>query len=246
MKNIHIAICIIVAFSVLACVDPALAGPGGKIARVAFETFWGRIILVALIIIFMPLIIMILFQEKRAEKKARKDLRFMANHDPRFDWLKIQERAKDCFFRVHSGWEREDLTSVSDWMTDWYWQNQQMVHLDKWKKEGLVNICTVRMSTYFKPLLFVHRNSRLEHEDSIVVISIKAQMEDYLQNRETKKIVEGSKGFKWVETVWTFTMENGTWKVSNIEEGAMATAYAKLVKELPDIESTLVASPEKA
>ncbi|PLX91252.1 MAG: transporter [Desulfuromonas sp.] len=239
MKNTKIVIYIVVALSIFVCVEPAIAGPGGKIASVAFETFWGRIILVALIIIFMPLMILNFFQERKAEKRARKDLRFMANVNPQFDWFKIQERAKDCFFRVHSGWENEDLSSVSDWMTDWYWQNQQMVYLDKWKKEGLVNICNVRMSTYFKPLLFVHRNAQLGHEDSIVVISIKAQMEDYLQNKASKKIVEGSKGFKWVETIWTFTIDNGKWKVSNIEEGALAIAYAKLVKELPNIESTI-------
>lgn len=246
MKNILFLICIVVALSILVCVEPALAGPGGKIATAAFKTFWGRIILAALIILFMPLIILTILQERRAEKRARADLRFMANLNPQFDWLKIRERAKDCFFRVHSGWEKEDLSSVSEWMTDWYWQNQQMVHLDKWKKEGLVNICNVRMSTYFKPLLFIHRNSQFGHKDSIVVISVKAKMEDYLQNRETKKIVEGSKGFKWVRTIWTFTIENGKWKVSNIEEGAMSTEYAKLVKELPNIESTIAGDLKKA
>jgi len=230
-------ISIIVAFLAM---EPAMAGPGGKIASAAFETFWGRVLLVLLTIVFLPLITYVLLREKISERRARKDLRFMAGYSSLFEWLKIQERAKDCFFRVHSGWEKEDLTEVSNWMTDWYWQNQQLVHLDRWKKEGLVNICNVKKITNIKPMLFVHRNQDEEHEDSMIVLSIEAKMKDYLQDRNTGKVVEGSKRYKEVETVWSFTMENGVWKVSDIEEGSMSLVYAKMVKDLPEIESTLV------
>lgn len=44
----------------------------------------------------------------------------------------------------------------------------------------------------------VHRNSGEEHEDSTVVISIEANMNDYLQDRKTGKVVEGSKRYKEV------------------------------------------------
>ena len=166
----------------------------------------------------------------------------MAGHSSKFDWLKIQERAKDCFFRVHSGWESEDLSGVSNWMTDWYWQNQQMVYLEKWKKEGLINICDVKKIENIKPLLFVHRNHAQNHEDSMVVIAISANMQDYLQNRNTGEIIEGSKKYKDVSTIWSFTMANGEWKVSDIEEGAKSLSYAKLAKELPAIESTVASN----
>lgn len=220
--------------------EPALAGPGGKIASAAFETFWGKVILGCLTVIFLPFILYVVFREKLSERRARKDLRFMAAHSSQFDWLTIQQRAKDCFFRVHSGWEDEDLSGVSEWMTDWYWQNQQMAHLNRWKKEGLQNICKVKKITGIKPLLFVHRNQGEEHENSMIVICIEANMKDYLQNRQSGKVVEGSKRFKEVETVWTFTMTDGHWKVSDIEDGNLSLAYAKLVKELPDIETTVV------
>lgn len=164
----------------------------------------------------------------------------MASHSKYFEWLKIQERAKDCFYRVHSGWEKENLSEVSSWMTDWYWQNQQQVHLERWKKKGLVNICEVKKITNIKPLLFVHRNHETEHEDSMVVLSIAAKMKDFLQERNTGKVVEGSKKYKNVETIWSFTLENGRWKVSDIEEGHMSLAYAREVKELPRIEDTIV------
>jgi len=232
---------VIVAVTIgLVFMEPAFAGPGGKIARAAFETFWGRVALGVLTVIFLPLITYVVLREKLSERRARKDLRFMAGYDARFDWLKIQERVKDCFFRVHSGWEKEDLAAVSSWMTDWYWQNQQMVHLDRWKRDGLTNICDVKRITNIKPLLFVHRNQGAEHENSMVVISIDAHMKDYLEDRATGKVVEGSQKYKPVETIWSFTMENGEWKVSDIEEDTMSLAYAKLASELPKIESTVV------
>jgi hypothetical protein len=221
--------------------EPALAGPGGKIASAMFETFWGKMALAGLTIIFLPLIIWVMVREKLSERRARKDLRFMAGYSPIFEWLKIQERVKDCFYRVHSGWEKEELSDVSGWMTDWYWQNQQMVHLDKWKREGLVNICDVKKITDIKPLLFVHRNHSARHEDSMLVVSVTANMKDYLQERDSGKVVEGSKRYKEVETVWSFTLEEGQWKVSDIDEGSMSLAYAKLVKDLPRIEDTVVA-----
>lgn len=182
----------------------------------------------------------IVTREKLAERRSRKDLRFMAAHSALFDWLKIQERATDCFYRVHSAWGNEDLADVSGWMTAWYWQNQQCVHLDKWRTEGLENVCDVKKITDIKPLLFVHRNCANEHEDSMVVISITANMQDYLQERSAGKIVEGSKKYKEVETVWSFTLESGVWKVSNIDEDSMSLVYAKMVKELTPIETTVV------
>ena len=74
----------------------------------------------------------------------------------------------------------------------------------------------------------------------MVVISIEARMKDCLQDRNTGKVVEGSKSYKEVETVWSFTLENGCWKVSDIEEGTMSLAYAKMINELPNIETTVV------
>lgn len=235
--TIGLLICSCVA---LVTVEPALAGPGGKIASAAFETFWGRIILALLVIVLLPLASYAFVREKLAERRTRRDLRYMAAHDPVFDWLNIQQRAKDCFFRVHAGWEREDLSDVAGWMTDWYWQNQQLAHLDRWKREGLVNICDVKKITAIKPVLFVHRNHGAEHAASMVVISITARMKDYLQDRTTGKVVEGSKRYKEVETVWTLTLEDGAWKVSDIEEHHMSLAYARLVGELPPIEDTVV------
>ena len=41
----------------LIVIEPALAGPGGKIASAIFDTFWCRVIFIVLTIIFLPLIL---------------------------------------------------------------------------------------------------------------------------------------------------------------------------------------------
>lgn len=232
------------AVAVVALVaTPAFAGPGGFIAKAAFDTVWGRVALTILTLLFLPLIIYVLVREKKAERRARMDLRFMAAYDPNFQWLQIQQRAKDCFYRVHSGWDDEDLSAVSGWMTDWYWQNQQLVHLRRWKRDGLKNICKVRKITGIRPLLFLHRNEHDEHDGSMLVIAIKACMKDYLVRRDTGKVVEGNKRDKDVETVWTFILRDDVWKVSDIEDGVCALSYAGMIRDLPAIETT-VRAPE--
>lgn len=237
-KSIYFLVFIIVVCLVVVA-EPALAGPGGKIAKAMYQTFWGKVVLFGLVVFFMPLIIYTLIKEKIAERRARKDLRYMTQFSALFEWLKIKERVTDCFYRVHAAWSKEDVSQAADWMTDWYWQNQQVVHLDRWEREGLINICEVKRINNIKPLLFAHRNDGGSHEDSMLVMSITAHMKDYLQDRSNGKVVEGSKTWQDVETIWTFTLRNGKWVVSNIEEDTMSMVYAKMVADLPNIEDTL-------
>jgi hypothetical protein len=236
------ALYLITAIAAVAAIslEPAVAGPGGFIAKAAFESFWGKLALAALTLVFLPLIVWVFLKEKRAEKRARRDLRFMAAHATAFDWILIKERVTDCFHRVHGAWRHEDVAAAAEWMTDWYWQNQQLVYLDRWRDEGLVNICNVKRVSDIKPVLFAHRNHPNEHEDSSLVVSVTAKMQDYLQQRDTQKLVEGSKRYKDVETVWTFRLQQGEWKVANIEESHMSITYAGMIRDLPAIESTVV------
>ena len=32
------------------------------------------------------------------------------------------------------------FTTASQWMSDWYWQNQQFAHLNRWQQQNLTNI----------------------------------------------------------------------------------------------------------
>jgi hypothetical protein len=239
MNSRLLGLLVVVAVALLLVAEPALAGPGGKIARAVFESFWGRVLLVVLTLVFLPLIVMVLWKEKAAERRAFGDLRYLAQFAPPFEWLKLRERVTDCFHRVHAAWRREDVSEAAQWMTSWYWQNQQLAHLDRWESEGLRNVCNVKRIAGLKPLLVAHRNDGAEHEGSMVVVSITARMQDYLEERATGKVVEGSKTFKDVETLWTLTLVDGRWLVSNIEEGALSLTYAELMKKQPPVETTL-------
>ena len=219
--------------------EPVLAGPGGRIARTVANSFWARLVIVLLVMIFLPVILWVSYKEKRAEKRTRQDLAFLGQNSPLFDWLTIQQRAKDCFLRVHSAWAEEDLSTVSEWMTSWYWQNQQQVALNKWKKNEQKNVCDVKKIERLRPLLLVHRNDGKPHEGSRIMIAIRANMQDYLTDRHGC-VIEGDREYKSVTTVWSFILHDGAWKVADIEESHTALSYANMLSELPPVESTVM------
>jgi hypothetical protein len=167
----------------------------------------------------------------------------MAQHDPNFEWLRAKARILDCFYWIHSAWQEEDVSKVCEYMTDWYWQNRQLVDLDRWHRKGLRNVCAVKKIRAIRPLLFIHRNDDAAHEGSLMVVSITANMQDYLVHRETDKLVEGDRKFKDHETIWTFTLVEGQWRVSNIEAAGCEFDYIFQVKNVPRIEETVMDHP---
>lgn len=228
-----------VAVSVIALADVAFAAPGGRIAEAMFESFWGRITLFLLVITLAPLIAYVYIREWLTVRKASQDLRYMAQHSPHFEAMRIDQRAKDCIHRIYAAWSKEDVGEASDWMTNWYWQNQQLVHINRWEREGLVNVCNLKSIQRIRPLLLVHRNDGTEHEGSILVLQVRVKLQDYLADRDTGKVVEGSKKAKEMESNWTMFLENGRWVVSDISKGHVLP-YARIAKELPPIEATLL------
>lgn len=218
----------------------ALAGPGGKIAKAVVTTFWGRVILAVLVIFFLPLICFTLLKEYLAQKRAHKDLKIAAELHPDFEWIKLRKRIQDCFFRVHSAWEKSDVSAASDWMTSWYWQNQQLVYLDRWERDGLKNICEVDKINTIKPIFFsLGRDKENLGEGSELAVLIDAKMRDYLEKKISGELVEGSREKQDVERVWSFTYESGKWVVSNIDEGSNSLEYVDMMKDVPNIEETL-------
>jgi len=226
-------------FSFFLMVEPALAGPGGKIASTMFDSTWGKVLLVLLFIFFLPLIAVNSIKLKMAEKRAFKDLAFMSHYSEHFDWLRIEQRVKDSFLRVHNGWQDEDLSDVSSLMTESYLRNQQQVYLDKWKQKGLVNICNIKIIKQIKPLMVVHRNHKEGHRESTILVTVKAEMNDYLKHRETGAISEGNEEYKTVTTVWTFSLVDDEWKVADINQSNTIMPYVKMLKNLPSIQSTV-------
>jgi hypothetical protein len=213
--------------------DPALAGPGGKIASGFAKTFWGKVVLGALAIVLLPVILFVVVQEYLASRRALRDLARLRALDPAFDWLTLKDRVTECFHRVHSAWRKEDMAEASDWMTDWYWQNQQLAHLNRWAEQGLVNRCTVKSVGHIRPLFLACRDRDGDFSGSRLVVSITAKMEDYLQDRASGKVVEGKKGYENTETVWTFTLQGGLWRVATIEDDTVSLMYARMTNELP-------------
>lgn len=220
--------------------EPALAGPGSTLLPAAFESFWVKLALSGMVAVCLSLAFMTVLQHKKSEQRARQDLRYMAAFFGKFEWLRLQDRALDCFQRFHSGREGEDLSRGAGWMTSSYRQSRQMASLDKQQETGLVHVCNIREIKAIRPLFFEHRNACGEHEQSLVVISITANMQDYLLQRDTGKVARGNQRFREVESVWSFTMEGGEWKVSGIDDHRASLAYAKRMKGLPAIERTLL------
>jgi hypothetical protein len=240
MKAISaILILLLVILFAIMMTGPAIAGPGGKIASAAFKTFWGRVFLLCLTILFLPLIVNNKIKLRMSEKRALKDLRFVSSFDSRFEWTTTRERVIDCFNRVHDAWQQENVEMLSDWIIGWYIKNQQMLFLDKWKKQGLKNHCEVGRFVRIRPILFIHRNDGAPHEGSKLVVAITAKLKDYLINRDTDQIVVGYPDFQNVRTVWSFTFSKGDWKVSNIDESQSVHDYVDIRSELPNIEQTI-------
>ena len=213
------------------------AVPGGKIAKAVAKSFWGKVIIVGITIFFLPLIIYVLLKESRAKKRVFNDLKVIAKVSPDFDWIKLRKRIQDCFYRVHAAWEKSNVSEASEWMTDWYWQNQQMVYLDRWERDGLVNICEVDKINSIKPIMFSFRGDKQKPgEGSELAVLIDARMKDYLERKSDGKLVEGSRKKKDVERIWSFTYENGKWVVSNIDEGSNSLEYIEMMKTVPKIE----------
>jgi hypothetical protein len=226
---------VLVVLALLFMPDAALAAPGGKIVSGLIKTPWGKALMIVLGVILSPIIAYVVIQEYRAQKRTMAQLRRLAVIDPRFDWIQLKDRATDCYHRVHSAWRAEDMAQASEWMTGWYWQNQQLAHLNQWERDGLVNHCRVKSISSMRPLFLKYERAEDGSSDgSRVVLSITASMEDYLAERASGRIVEGRKGYADTEHIWTFVLQQGKWVVANIEEGSMSLMYARLKPEVPE------------
>ena len=96
-----------------------------------------------------------------------------------------------------------------------------------------MNVCTIQEVNNVRPIHL--RLSENENFDgSRIMYAIDANMEDYLVSIEDSSVLEGKKGFKDVETVWTLKLENRVWRVDNIEQSEMVSRYMKMDSELSD------------
>lgn len=233
MQKKHLILFTLLIVAVIFMVEPAYAGPGGYIAKGIFKTWWGKLLMIALAIILLPLILYIKFREYFAVKKNKQILLKLSRINPDFAWSKLEKNARNVFSRVYLAWSNENMDEVSNYVSNWYWQNQQLVVLDEWKRNNLQNICKLQEIGKIKPLhLEITDNDHLE--GSIIVFSITANIEDYLVNRETGQLVSGRKGYQDEERIWFLLYTEGNWILDDIRDGSFSLSFAKLQNVIPE------------
>jgi len=223
---------IFVVVLLLIFVDPIYAGPGGTIAKAIFKTWWGKVLLTIVGLILFPLIVYVKFREYFAVKKCKQELSKLQLINDDFRWSKLEKTVKQTFERVYLAWSKEDMSEVSKYVSHWYWQNQQLVHLDKWKSENLKNICDLKSVGKIRPLHLEIMN-RDNLEGSRIAFAIEGRIKDYLIDRTTNKIKQGKNAYGDEEHIWVFEYTEGQWLLDDIREGDLSLAFAKLQNSIP-------------
>src|SRR5574343_65382 len=152
MKRQHLIIFALLICFVILVVDPVYAPPAGAIAHAITTTFWGKVPMILALIIFAPLIIYVSLREFIGVKITRNALKKIARVDRRFNWLDLEKDIRNVYSRVHIAWDKEDMSAVQEYVSSWYWQNQQLVYLDEWKSRNLHNVCHLKSIGRIKPL----------------------------------------------------------------------------------------------
>lgn len=217
---------------ILFVIDPVYAGPGGAVANAFFKTWWGKIILALLTIILLPLIIYIRLIEYRKARQIKKILTKLSLKHRDFHWLQLHKEFSNIIRRVYQAWSDEDLSSVQQYVNHWYWQNQQSVFLDQWKRENLKNVSRLKDIAKIKPL-YLELTDEPNLEGSRIAISIDVIAEDYLMDRDTEKVVKGKKGYEDLEYVWFLEYTEGKWLLDDIQEGGISLEVAKMPNVIP-------------
>ncbi|MFK7781837.1 hypothetical protein [Psychroserpens sp.] len=223
----------IIFIAILLYADPVYAGPGGTVAKAFFKTWWGKTILGLLTIIFLPLIIYMKTVEFFAVRKAKKELFKIGLINKDFSWLNVEKHVTNTFTRVYKAWNNEDMKEVSEYVNHWYWQNQQSVHLDKWKSENLKNVCHLESINKIKPL-YLEISDDDNFEGSKIAFSITANVEDYLIDRDSRRIVKGKNGYNSEEKIWIMEYSNKKWLLDDIRDGDLSLQFAKLKNVIPE------------
>jgi len=226
----------IIIIAILFYADPVFAGPGGTVAKGLFKTWWGKLLMTLIAIIFLPVIIYMKTIEYFAVKKTKKQLAQIGIKNKDFSWLNLEKNVYNIFTRVYVAWNNEDMKEVKDYVNHWYWQNQQQVHLDKWKEENLKNVSNLESISKIKPL-YLEVSEEENYEGSKIAFSITANIEDYLVNRDTREVVYGKKGYNDEEKIWIMEYTEGKWLLDDIREGEFSLAFAKLPNVVPDFNS---------
>ena len=214
-------------------IDPVYAGPGGSIVKGLFKTWWGKLIIGAIVIIFLPLVIYNYTVEFFAIKKTKAQLDKVGLKNRDFTWLNLQKNVTNIFQRVYIAWDKGDMQEVSQYVNHWYWQNQQQVHLNRWEAENLKNICKLDKIKSIKPI-YAEILDENNFEGSKVAFLISANIKDYLIDKDTRKVVEGKAAYGDEEHIWILEYTEGKWLLDDIRDGSFSLAFAKTKNVVPE------------
>ncbi|MFD2564924.1 hypothetical protein [Aquimarina rubra] len=232
MKNSKfIVLLVFIAF--LFFIDPIYAGPGGVIAKGLFKTWWGKILMLLVVIVLLPLIVYIKTVEYFKVRKTKKQLVQIGLKNKDFSWLNLEKNFSNIITRVYNAWGNEDMSEVKEYVNHWYWQNQQSAHLDKWKSNNLRNICDLQKINKIRPL-YLELTNNDNYEGSKIVISFSGSIQDYLIDKETRKVVEGGLGYQDESHIWVMEYSEGRWLLDDIKEDNLSLAFAKMENVIPE------------
>ena len=239
-KQTILLIVILLVFFLFIMIEPSFAGPGGAIAKGFFRTWWGKLILIALVIILLPVILYVQVVEFLGIRKAKKELLKLGMINKDFMWLHLRNNVENVFTRTYVAWSNENMEEVSSLVNHWYWQNQQLVYLDKWKQENRKNVCSCYSVINIAPLyLEISDDENLDY--SKIAFAIKANVEDYLVDRNTNQVVYGKKGFHEETKIWIMQYSGGRWLLDNILDDSFTMQFAKMENVLPDLSNRAAA-----
>lgn len=230
-KNKYLWVFLVIG--ILFIIDPIYAGPGGAIAKGLFKTWWGKIIGLVLFILLFPVIAYTYVVEFFKIKKTKKQLLQASLKNKDFSWLNLEKHFSNIITRVYDAWGKSDMSQVKDFVNSWYWQNQQLIHLNRWEEKNLQNICSMQSLSSIKPLYIELREDN-NYEGSKIVIRLTGYIEDYLIDKQTKRVVEGKKGFQDETHIWVMEYTEGKWLLDDIKSEAYSLSYLKLENIVPE------------
>ena len=232
MKKYNLLFCVIFLV-LLFYADPVFAGPGGAIAKSFFKTWWGKALGILLFILLFPLIAYGWIVETLKVKRTKKQLRQVGLKNKDVNWLHLEKNFSNIITRVYLAWGKGDMSEVKSFVNHWYWQNQQLVHLNRWESENLKNICSLQSISKIKPI-YVELSDDINFEGSKIVISITGYIEDYLIEKATNRVVEGKKGYQDEEHIWVMEYVNGKWLLDDIKNEEYSMEFIKLENVFPE------------
>lgn len=211
------------------------AGPHLKkmdLSSSALSPYLGYILVVIILSLLLPVAFFLFFNRQFKAINTIYLLRRLAKKDQNFHWPTLKKHVTAVFGALHQAWGGNNQTAAAAFCTTSFWETAQRNNFERWSAEGIKHRDQPSTIKYLSPILLRH-TGQPGAEDSIVVVNIKANVEDYFEDANTGEMLEGKKGFQNIEDFWTFQLIQGKWLLYNIEPSEFKSVYLNLRNEVP-------------